>query len=335
MSAANPTNPFGAYGALASLGGFAVQPVLSSYEILNPVSNVAIDRINLFVGLSGDIAETWAYDAHVGYSWSDGYYKSQQLLADRVRASSNVTLDEAGNLVCADNSIPGCVPANLFTRDALLHGRLPAQLLNFLRKNIRGDTTYKTFQFSGHVTGTLFEMPSDEPIVVVLGVEYRDEDINDVPDPDAQINNIWGTTTAGITSGDDQVLELFGELEIPLLKDAPLAEAFIVNAAGRWTDYNSYGDDTTYRLAVDWQMLSWLRWRATRGTSFRAPDLFEQFLAARRVDVKRCQRACRRHGLADRESVRQTGAFQAAGYEGARCVLAEQRPVAGGWPSEV
>ena len=279
VPATNPTNPFGTNGPLGALGGFPALPVLPTYEILDPRAKVSIDRVNVFAGLAGDLSETWTYDAYIGYSWSDGYYAGQQLLQDRVTASLNSTLDEAGNLVCADNSIPGCVPANLFTEDALLHGRLPADVLNFLRRDTQGDTTYKTFQFAAHITGTLFEMPNEEAVAAVLGIEYRNEDIHDVPDPEAQKNNYWGFTSSGITSGDDTVVELFGELEVPLLKDVPLAEEFIVNAAGRWTDYDSYGDDTTYRLAVDWQMFSWLRWRATQGTSFRAPDLFEQFLA--------------------------------------------------------
>ncbi|MCV6613849.1 MAG: TonB-dependent receptor, partial [Cellvibrionaceae bacterium] len=41
---------------------------------------------------------------------------------------------------------------------------------------------------------------------------------------------------------------------------------------------DSYGDDTTYRAAINWQVNDWLRLRGTQGTSFRAPALYEQFL---------------------------------------------------------
>ena len=53
----------------------------------------------------------------------------------------------------------------------------------------------------------------------------------------------------------------------------------LLNGSGRWTEYDSYGSDTTYRMALDYQVTPQLRFRATAGTSFRAPDLFEQFLA--------------------------------------------------------
>ena len=307
VSRNNPTNPFGRYSPMAQVTaqdllpllarrqiplflaplyaarffnpGFNVTPVLPSYELLDPVGTVEIDRFTLIAGLKGDFSAEWSYDAYGGYSYSDGSYESQQFLDDRVAASLDATLDAGGNLVCADNSIPGCVPANLFTEDALLRGRLPADVLNFIRKDTRGTTVYKTLQFSGYATGPLFRLPNEEAVSVVFGLEWRNEDINDVPDPDAQTNNIWGTTTAGITSGDDSVTELFTELEVPLLKNQPLAEELVLNGSGRWTSYKSYGSDFTYRLALDYQTLPALRLRGTLGTSFRAPDVYEQFLA--------------------------------------------------------
>ncbi len=280
VPASNPTNPFGAYGPLAGFGGFAVLPVLMSYEIQDSASTVDVDRYNAFAGIEGDFSPTWSYDAYVGLSRSNGTYADQQWLDDRVSASLNATLDSDGNLVCADNSIQGCVPANLFTEDALLRGRLPADVLNFLLKDTLGETTYKSYQFSGYATGRLFGMPGGRGDVnAVVGVEMRNEDIHDVPDPDAQSNNFWGFTTSGITSGDDTVRELFTEVEFPLLSGLPWAEEMVFNGSGRYTDYDSFGADSTHRVALDYQMTPQLRFRATSGTSFRAPDLYEQFLA--------------------------------------------------------
>jgi len=279
VPATNPTNPFGLYGPLAAFGGFAVLPVLPSYDLTSNTSEVSVDRVNFFVGLDGDISESWSYSAYAGYSHSKGTYKDPNFIASRVAASLNSTLDAGGNLVCADASVAGCVPANLFTEDALLRGRLPDDVLDFITKQTKGETTYKSIQFAGYVTGRLFEFPNGDDVDVVLGFEIRNEDIHDVPDIEAQNDNLWGMTSSGITSGDDTVKEIFAELEVPLLKQVPLAEEMIFNASVRWTDYDSYGDDITYRFALDHQILSFLRLRATYGTSFRAPDLYEQFLA--------------------------------------------------------
>ena len=281
VPATNPTNPFGNHGPLgAAIGqGFAASPVVPSYELEDPNSGNEVDRYNAFVGLRGDLSATWSYDAYLGISHSNGTSYASNWLDDRVNASTNATLDADGDLVCADDSIAGCVPVNLFTEDALLHGRLPADVLSFLGKNLLGETTYKSTQFSGYATGRLFDMPNGEEVSAVIGIETRTEDIHDVPDPESQADNLWGLTSSGITSGDDTVREVFAELEIPLLSRRPWAEDLVVNGSGRWTEYDSYGDDTTFRVALDYQVRPQIRIRATSGTSFRAPDLFEQYLA--------------------------------------------------------
>ena len=52
----------------------------------------------------------------------------------------------------------------------------------------------------------------------------------------------------------------------------------ISNLALRWTNYDSYGSDTTYGLRLGWQVVPWLLIKGTVGTSFRAPNLYEQHL---------------------------------------------------------
>ncbi|MFX6652865.1 TonB-dependent receptor, partial [Acinetobacter baumannii] len=47
-----------------------------------------------------------------------------------------------------------------------------------------------------------------------------------------------------------------------------------------YTDYDSYGDDTTYKVGLVYQPIDMLTFRATYGTSYRAPALFEQFVGA-------------------------------------------------------
>ena len=48
--------------------------------------------------------------------------------------------------------------------------------------------------------------------------------------------------------------------------------------SGRYTDYDTVGDDTTYKAGFNWQIIDQVRLRSSFGTSFRAPALFESFL---------------------------------------------------------
>ena len=280
VPATNPTNIMGTSGPLAAFGGFGVLSVLPSYELGGTGSEIEIDRTNTFVGLRGDLTENWTYDVYVGHSWSDGTYSSPNWLDGQVNASLDAEFDGSGNLVCSAASLalyPNCVAGNLFTEDALLRGILPQDYLDFISKTTVGTTEYTSEQFVGYVTGPLFELPAGE-VQSVFGYEVRREEIDDRPDIDAQNGNLWGSSAAGITAGSDVVREFFTELEVPLLAGQPMAEELTFSGSWRYTDYNSYGADDTYRVALNYQIVPSVRVRATRGTSFRAPDLFEQFL---------------------------------------------------------
>ena len=271
MPASNPTNPFGA----------ATLPVIPGYNgFIDTLDNIEVDRTNTFIGLRGDISASWTYDAYVGYSWSDGTYAGNDLLQGQVDAASDSVIDASGNLVCSPASLalyPDCVAANLFTGDAVLRGILPQDYRDFIETRSVGTTEYTSTQFTAYITGPLFTMPAGE-FQSVFGIETRREEIDDIPAIDAQNDNIWGSSTAAITAGTDTVQEFFLEAEVPLLRDMAAAEELTFNASWRYTDYDSYGGDDTYRLALNYHIVPWLRLRGTTGTSFRAPDLFEQFL---------------------------------------------------------
>ena len=270
VSGSNPTNPFGFDGLI----------VVPNFQFADNLSSIEVDRTNTFIGLRGDISASWTYDAYVGYSWSDGTYAGFDILDGQFLASLDAVLDGSGNVVCSPASLalyPDCVAGNLFTEDAMLRGILPQDYLDFVEKRTVGTTEYTSSQFAAYATGPLFEMPAGE-FQAVFGVEIRREEIDDQPDIDNQNNNIWGSSTAAITAGSDTVQEFFLEAEVPLLKDMAAAEELTFNASWRYTDYDSYGGDDTYRLALNYTIVPWLRLRGTTGTSFRAPDLFEQFL---------------------------------------------------------
>jgi iron complex outermembrane receptor protein len=160
---------------------------------------------------------------------------------------------------------------------------LPVSLSN-------GKTTYKQLVFEGSASGNLFKLPAG-PVGAAVGFHYRKDSINDVPGAITLAGNVWGSSTAGITKGDDLAREIFGELSVPLLKGLPFAENVELSLSGRHTKVNSYGEDDTYKIGLNWQLVPSLRLRATKGTSFRAPALFElyknaetSFLSQRTVD---------------------------------------------------
>ncbi len=78
--------------------------------------------------------------------------------------------------------------------------------------------------------------------------------------------------------GSKYLLEAFGELDIPVFDDDFWGE-FNLNASGRLTNEEFYGTAETYSIKGDWRPIDQVLFRASYGTSFRAPNLRENFLA--------------------------------------------------------
>jgi len=292
----NPYNPFGPLSPAIF--------VVPSYEIRDPTYYIDVDRYNVFAGLKGDLAGSWDYDIVAGYGHSKGTYEREQLLEDRViAATTGVVIRPDGSITCADTFLAqwsNCVPVNWFTEDAQLRGILPQDALDFLKKMTKGTTVYESTSVSGYATGDLFSMPAGT-VKAVIGAEYREESIDDQPDEEAVADNLWLFASALNTKGTDKVKEVFTEIEVPLLSGKRFAEDMYISASGRWTDYDSYGDDTTYKAAFNYRITPSVLFRSTYGTSFRAPDLFEQFLGDATSFAAAGNDPCTNYGTGNRQ----------------------------------
>jgi iron complex outermembrane receptor protein len=256
----------------------------------NDTSDQRLDFFKNVVGIRGNFfLPDWTYDAYVSYTSSKSTYTSQQFLTDRLIKSLDAVAAPVGTpdyltrggLTCAanvGNPAANCVPAPFLNNDTIA-GRLPADWVNYVMRPVTGITKYNETVVSAGVTGPLFTLPAGQ-VQVYLGAEFREAEIDDTPGIDSQTGNTYNYSTAAITRGSDSVYEVFGEIEVPLLANLPFAQALTLTASGRFTDYESYGDDTTYKVGLLYTPVDFLSLRASYGTSYRAPALFEQFLGA-------------------------------------------------------
>ena len=249
-----------------------------------------VDFAKNLVGIRGDFfLPDWEYDFYASYTSSESEYTSEQFLTDRMISSLDVVAAPAGTpdylarggFTCADNignPPANCIPAP-FLNSATINGDLPADWVDYIFRPVTGVTKYNETVFSGGITGPLFSLPAGQ-VQAYIGAEYREAEIDDTPGLDSQNGNTYNFSTAAITRGSDSVWEVFGEIEVPLLANMPLAQELTLTASGRYTDYESYGDDTTYKVGLVYTPVDFLTLRGTYGTSYRAPALFEQFLGA-------------------------------------------------------
>lgn len=281
----SPFSPFWTGGAVGS--GFSFDlPLLLPYQ---QDGSQEVDWLRTLVGLQGDINDNWSWDVNVGYGRSHGTYGSTQMLIDRVANTLNVEEVSPGVYDCVSNNDPNnylnfdrslCVPFNpyeIIASGQNSPGLFPQDLLDYITSVETGETYYNTNSFQGFVTGNLFDMPAGA-VGAVFGAEYRQEEIKDTPSSGAINGNLWGFTSSGITAGTDTVKELFAEIEMPLLRDVPAFKELVFSVAARYSDYDTAGDDTTYKVGLNWQIIDQIRLRSSFGTSFRAPSLYENFL---------------------------------------------------------
>ncbi|MFU7528859.1 TonB-dependent receptor domain-containing protein [Qipengyuania sp. ASV99] len=176
--------------------------------------------------------------------------------------------------------LTGCVPVNLFAASLYqgVVGDFATQAERDYLFGVRSfDTTYEQIQLSGFVTGDLIELPAG-PVGIVLGAEWREDTIDSQPDFVASNGLFWGFFADGGASGSKWIREAFGELDIPLMAGETLVEELTVNVSGRITDEEFYGTNGTFSLKGGWRPVPPLLFKMSYGTSFRAPNLRENFL---------------------------------------------------------
>ncbi len=252
------------------------------------------DTYRIVTGVRGTFNEDWNYELAVNYGRLDTHPRSlnnrvladvngnddgfvlasQAVLAPVGFSGTNFVLNSAGQkVICAVNSAsntrPDCVPINLFG-----YGAPSAASLAFVNTEGRREERAEEFIVSLNVAGDLsqlFELPGG-PIGWSLGGEYREETAYSAWDELTASGGTFLNAIQPFTPPKMTVKEVYGEVDLPLLKDMPFAKELTVRGAGRMSDYNTR-TGTVWAWNVDgiWAPVSDLRFRAAFSTSVRAP----------------------------------------------------------------
>jgi len=231
----------------------------------------------LNAGVRGDIGDTsWSYDAYVSKGSAEG---SETQLGNVNRDRFNQALlldltDPTGN-TCADTSAngstSGCAPINIFGA-----GNISAAGAAFLRTAVAAAVEYDQEIYSVSFAGDLFELPAGT-IGAAIGYEHIENSFDFRPSQDLAAGTIAGFNGSPATSGRTSVESFFGELYVPLLRDAPLANELDLELAFRSADYDTVGGVDSYKVAGSWAPIESVRFRAGFNTAVRAPSIGELF----------------------------------------------------------
>ena len=223
------------------------------------------------VGLRGEVAKGWSYEA---------YYSRSAVVHDALVANSASArrLQQAllarrlpsGEIVCIDPS-NGCVPINIFGQQDISEAAA-----DFLRIDPIESTDVKEQIAELAVKGDLVELPAGT-LKAVLGAGWRQTSYIFTPDDSFEEGDTLGFFKSVGAAGKTRVFELFSEALVPLLRDRRFAHDLSVELGLRYSDYDSVGGVWTWKAMTNWAPLRALRLRGGLQQAIRAPNVRELY----------------------------------------------------------
>ena len=263
IAADNPYNPNPGVAAQ-----FQIRP---SSTIGIRASTTEAQSLRLATGLQGLLADR--------FNWELSYLHTQVNSKNTTDATFNLrrAIEISDPDLCARN--PLCVaalaPGSLGALDVYRPGNWSESEIAYMRQIATSTFKQELNGLNAFIAGEVFELPAG-PLGIALGAEYREETLEFRPDAVTEAGESVANQTFSTTGAFD-TYELFGEVNIPLLRDQPLAQSVNLNLQGRLFDYSTFGSDEVYKIGLNWEVSDHLRVRSTFGTSFRAPTLVDSF----------------------------------------------------------
>ncbi len=274
----------------------------------NVYTTKGVDRnLTMTVGLTGKLASlNWEafyshQDSRVTVSDPQNTNNARYMAAqDAVIAPAGLKIngvDVGGTVQCWVTTqaqfaslYPGCVPINTFDPNGISQ-----TAFNYLKTNTFWSLTQELDNIGGHISGGLFGLglPAGE-ITAALSAEMRwrtyNLKTNALPTDFVNCTGLrmctvnggaapalWTQNVNAPVSVADNVWETALELNVPVLKDFPLAEDLNVDIAGRYTSYSISGEAQTWKIGVNDRINDTVRVRGTMSYDIRAPNLNDLF----------------------------------------------------------
>lgn len=252
------------------------------------------------VGLRGDVG-AWSWDA---------YYQYGETIRDQIGSgyrrnwayafATDAVRDSNGQIVCrvTRDGLPayavgvvdpiiaqGCQPLNVFGTSGASQQALEYAFGSLTEHNVINQDV-----FAASINGELWGGWGAGPLAAAFGAEWRKDELsNDAGNLPTAVRTDFGLQYGDSFAGSTEVVEGFAEFEMPLVRNAAIADLFTLNAAVRTAQYETEGatagtaggsnttDITTWKLAAVWDVNDWLRLRGSHSKDIRAPNFRELF----------------------------------------------------------
>lgn len=281
----------------------ANQPTFTYSQFLGEIPRLQAESDSkqwVFVtGLEGKLGGAkWNIDYTYGRSRLDTSLANvinRQNLAASLDAVSSGGATVCNITVTNPGLASGCVPFNAFGPNAA-----SPEAIDYITDTVRFDSTTTMHDVTAAVTGSPIDTWAG-PVNAALSGEWRELTFSShssarptdlVNCTGLSLNCSAGSTLAEYVFGESprgvgqRVWEAAGEVEVPLLRDAPFAKKLDLNTAARYTKYDRSGNYGTWKVGLEWSITDQLRVRGARSRDIRAPTLYDLYAPLSQVIVR-------------------------------------------------
>lgn len=236
---------------------------------------VETDAMRLVSSLSGEFGE-WFWETGITLSKSESEqvaiggiynrYKYHAVSTGELCSDGSIANFDGADLTCSQGELLGTY--NPFLEGDAANDALLAAAQEMPTRS--GEST--VYGVDAKISGDILEL-NDHMVSAAFGVEFRREEINDVPSMNARARfeneylvDVFGFGSS-LSEADRNQWGAFAEFYWPITDQLEL------QIAGRYDDYDDFGDTFNPKLGVTYRPIDSVVLRAAWSTSFRAPSL--------------------------------------------------------------
>lgn len=252
-----------AYGGAPPAGsGFYYTKLLYGWG--NRVQDFRYTVWQALAGLKGDIPGTpFTWDVYASFGRS--LYNAQ--------ANGDISITAINNILAheGDASVGGC------SWNPLGIQAVSSACLKYAGRtdNTTDLLTAKDIEYS--IQGPVFRLPAGE-VKLALGGDYRQSQYTYRPDSLFVTNDSLNFGFDSPSQGSQSAVEFFAEALVPVLHDTPFAKDVSLDAAYRYSKYDSFSGRHTWKVDGSWTIFDGLRLRGGYSVAIRAPSLADLFV---------------------------------------------------------
>ena len=245
------------------------------FEVGNIMTDNKRTTIRSWAGIRGTAFDSaWDWDLSMGYGkFTQKQTRHNELNTVRVAQALDAEYAADGvTIQCADADAraAGCVPLNIFGV-----GSITPEMADWIRATPTIETNVTQVNLVGYIAGDLFEMPAGA-VSSVFGFEYR----KDKQELETSEGHRMGGITFNVVPsfvGDLDVTEIFGEINMPLLRNVTGARNLSADLSYRIAEYGHDNSSNvgSYKFGLLWEPVEGYSFRANWANAQRAPSITE------------------------------------------------------------